>query len=80
MNIPQSLEGLVLNACFSFIENPKEGNAVQVFSMTVVEKLTERYPEIIFEFKSIIERKLENAPSPSFKNRANKILLRLNKR
>lgn len=79
VQIPQTLEGTVLNACFSFLENPKEGNVVQVFSMTVIEKLTEEYPELIPEFICIIERNLENEPSPAFRNRAFKTLIRLRK-
>lgn len=77
MPIPQILQGQVLGACFSFLADPKEGNVVQVFSMTVIERMTKEYPELIPEFKSIIEWNLDNEPSPAFRNRAQRILLRL---
>lgn len=80
MEIPESMHGVILDACFSFLENPKEGNVVQVFAMSVIERLTNEYPEIIPEFQLIIERNLENGASPAFKSRARKTLIRLNKR
>lgn len=77
MEIPSSLQGRVLDACFSFLDNPKEGNVVQVFAMSVIEKLTKEYPEIIPELRYLIERNLENDPSPAFRSRARKTLMRL---
>ncbi len=79
ISIPQILHGEVLDACFSFLENPKEGNVVRVFSMTVIGNMTIEYPELVPEFISIIEWNLDNKPSPAFKNRALKILHRLQK-
>lgn len=77
VEIPENLKGFVLDACFSFLENPKEGNVVQVFAMSVIEKFTADFPEIIPEFKLIIERHLENGASPAFNSRAKKTLKRL---
>jgi hypothetical protein len=74
VTIPASLHGDVMNACFSFFENPAETIGVRCFSMTVLAHLAKQYPEIKQEIKLVIEDALENGASAGFKSRAKKTL------
>lgn len=75
LTIPEELEGYVLDNCFRFLEDPKEANAVQVFALSIIEKLTIKYPEIIPEFQLIVATNLENGASPAFISRARKMFM-----
>ena len=73
IDIPDSLHGEVLNLCFNFISDPKEKPAIKAFSLTVLDNLSRKYPEIRHELRLIIEDQWENE-SAAFRSRARKII------
>ena len=70
--IPKKLEGRVMNIGFDFLQSPTEPIAVKAFSLTILGKLAQSYPEIIPEIKLLIEE-LPNQ-TPAFKSRAKHLL------
>ena len=69
ITIPKALQGKVMHLCFNFIEDPKEAVAVKAFSLTVLEKLSKEYPEILPEIRLIINARWDNE-TPAFRHRA----------
>jgi hypothetical protein len=45
VEIPEKLHGKVMNYCFDFIADVHEAAAVKAFSLTVLENLSNQYPE-----------------------------------
>jgi dihydroorotase len=78
IEIPESLHGEVMNACFGFIEKPSVPVAIKAFSLTTLFNLSKYYPEIKGELKLIIENNLDNE-SAAFESRGRKILSTLQK-
>lgn len=75
--IPEKLHGEVMNLCFDYIADPAEKPAVKAFSLTVLEKLAQTYPDIRQELKTVIEDRWDHE-SPAFRSRAGKILNKIN--
>jgi len=75
VNIPEHLEGIVIDSCFQFISDPKEAAAPKAFSLTILDQLALKYPELQHELLLIIEDRYNNE-SAAFKSRAKKILQR----
>lgn len=73
IDIPQKHHGILMDTCFKYISIPGEATAVKAFSLTVLEKLSKQYPEIIPEIKLLIEENYERETA-AFKSRANKFL------
>lgn len=73
VNIPKKYQGLVMDACFNYIADVNEAIAVKAFSITVLENLSEEYPEIIPEVKTIIEERWDYE-TPAFRHRARHFL------
>ncbi len=73
IEIPEKLEGVVMEICFNYVESPKEAVANKAFSLTILGKLAKKYPEIIPEIKLLIEEQLMHQ-SAAFKSRAKQIL------
>lgn len=73
IEIPELLQGDVMNACFGFIEKPSVPAAIKAFSLTTLFNLSKYYPEIKGELKLIIENNW-NHESAAFKSRGRKIL------
>jgi len=73
IEIPESMHGDVMNACFGFIEKPSVPLAIKVFSLATLFNLSKYYPEIKGELKLIIENNWNNE-SAAFKSRGKKIL------
>jgi hypothetical protein len=73
VEIPKKLHGKLMDLCFQFISNPEEAIAVKAFSLSILSKLAEIYPEILPEIKTVIEASWE-FETPSFRSRAKKIL------
>ena len=73
MDIPEKFHGEVMNLCFDWLVSPTEKPAVKAFSLTVLDNLSQQYPEIKQELKTIIEDRwdLETA---AFRSRGKKIL------
>jgi hypothetical protein len=73
VNIPKRYQGQVMNICFDFIASPQQPPAIKAFSLTILEQLTDSYPDIIPELKLIIEDRWPHE-TPAFHSRAKKIL------
>ena len=73
ISIPQRFHGRVMNICFNYIASPDEAVAVKAFSLTVLERLSNQYPEIRPELKTVIEDRWDYE-SAAFRSRAKKIL------
>jgi hypothetical protein len=77
VDIPAAYHGQLMNTCFHFLEAVKTPLAFKVYSMTVLAKLANTYPEIRPELKLLIEANWDNE-TPGFKSRGKKILKSLN--
>ncbi|MFT3705018.1 MAG: hypothetical protein QM802_21810 [Agriterribacter sp.] len=71
--IPETLQGEVMDICFTFIADPKEAVAVKAFSITILDNLSKQYPEIIPEMKLLLEDQMPHETA-AFKSRAKKFL------
>lgn len=71
--IPVKYQGIVIDVCFRYINSPTEPPAVKAFSLTVLEKLAQQYPDIFIELKWVIESRW-SVETAAFKARAKKIL------
>jgi hypothetical protein len=76
VEIPKRYQGKLMDSCFRYIIDPEEAIAVKAFSLTILDKLSNTYPEILPEIKSIIEARWE-FETPAFRSRAKKILSKL---
>lgn len=73
VDIPERFHARVLNLAFGLLKSPTEPVAVKVFSMTILARLAEVYPEFKRELVIVIEEQLPHS-SPGFRSRARKIL------
>jgi hypothetical protein len=78
LNIPEDFHGELMNACFSFVENPLTAIAIKAFSLTILFNLSKTYPEIQDELICIIEENWDHE-TPAFKSRGQKIISNINK-
>ena len=78
IDIPKKHHGKIMTICFSYLEAPAETLAVKVFSMTVLAKLANQYPETISELKYLIHDQLPHQTA-GFISRAKKVLKALEK-
>jgi hypothetical protein len=76
IDIPLKYEGVMMNLCFKYAEDPKEAVAIKAFSLTILGKLAKKYPEIIPEIKLLIEEQFATH-TPGFRSRAKKVLKEL---
>jgi hypothetical protein len=74
VEIPEPLHGPVMQHCFEALENPQEALAVRAFSIGILSKLMQVYPDITNEFKILLEDYMLHDAAPSFKSRANRAL------
>jgi hypothetical protein len=79
VEIPEVIAGDLFETAMDFLLNPKIAIAIRVFSMTICERIATNYPELIPEVRIAIKSTLEGA-STGHRNRAHKILKRLDKR
>lgn len=73
MEVPEKLHGDLMNVCFDFVQSPFAPAAVKAFSLTILEKLCNQYPEIRQELQLIIKERWE-METPAFRARAKKML------
>ena len=73
IDVPASLHGTVLNACYGFLANKKEPIAVRVFAMSVLGNIAKAHPELRKELRIIIKDQLPYA-TPGFASRARKVM------
>jgi hypothetical protein len=73
IEIPLKYHGEIMDICFRFIAAHDEAIAVKAFSITVLQKLSAKYPQIRQEIKLIIQERWDYE-SNAFKSRAGKLL------
>jgi hypothetical protein len=73
IEIPKRFQGQVIDLCFEYIQNPKVAVAIRVCSMTVLSHIIKGQPDLIKEFKIVLEDQLPYG-SPAFTSRARKIM------
>jgi hypothetical protein len=80
VEVPEKFHGQVMDICFRYISSPTEAVAIKAFSLTVLQNLAKKYPEIINEIKLVIDERWEYETA-AFTSRAKKLLkeLSLNK-
>lgn len=76
IDIPEKYHGDLMNTCFNYISSPVEKPAIKAFSLTILENLSARYPDIKQELKAVIEDRWEYETA-AFRSRARKILRRM---
>lgn len=76
INIPKRYHGRIMTICFDYIAEENIPAAVKAFSLTVLDNLSQSYPEIRSELQLVIEERLDRE-TPAFKSRAKKILGRV---
>jgi hypothetical protein len=76
VTIPQKYQGRLMDLCFGFIADPEEAIAVKAFSLHILEKMSDIYPEILSEIRTIIEARWD-FETPAFRSRARKILKKI---
>lgn len=76
IDIPKSMHGITLDACFPLLEDKKEPIAIRVFAMTVLANLADTYPEIKGELIAVIEDQMPYG-SAGFVSRGKKVLKKL---
>src|SRR6516162_10465513 len=55
VEIPKSLEGKIMSHCFEYIQSSTRAPAIKAFSLTILENLSKKYPDIGPELKLIIK-------------------------
>jgi hypothetical protein len=73
VDIPEKFQGEIMEICFKYMASPAEPVAVKVFSLTVLDNLSKKYPEIIPEIKVLIDEQLSHQ-TIAFKTKAKKLL------
>jgi hypothetical protein len=75
--IPKSLQGVLVDACFKFLLAKDETIAVKAFSMTVLANIAKKNPDLKNELKIVIEEVLPFS-GPGVRARGKKVLHELN--
>jgi hypothetical protein len=73
IEIPKRFHGQVIDLCFEYIQNPKVAVAIRACSMTVLSRIIKGQPDLIKEFRIVLEDQLPYG-SPAFTSRAAKIM------
>ena len=73
LSIPEQFQEAMINHCFDILTDRNKPIAIQVFAMTVLNKLIEPYPELSRELCLILEENLPHA-SAGYRSRAKTIL------
>ncbi len=73
ISIPHSLEAKLISLCFDLINSKKEFVAIKVYALNYLTSCCVKYPDLIFELKSIIESQME-FKKPAFLSASRKFL------
>ncbi len=73
VEIPKKYHGRLMSICFDFIQSNELPAAVKAFSLSILQKLSQQYTEIVPELKLIIEERWEHETA-AFRSRGKKIL------
>ncbi len=73
VEIPEPLQGILIDICFDILSNKKEPVAIKMFAMTVAYNIGRHEPSLMNELRIIIEDQMPYA-LPGFRSRGSKIL------
>lgn len=73
VEIPEAHHGRIMTICFNFVQSNETAVGIKAFSLTILQNLAKKYPEIIPELRTIIEERWEHE-SAAFRSRAKKIV------
>ena len=73
ISIPEKHEGAVMNLCFNILSDPAEKAAPKADAISILDKLSKKYPEIRQELITTVESDWEHA-TPAFRARAKNVL------
>lgn len=76
--LDENRQGILLDCCFTWLEDPVYPTAVKMFSMQIIYNYVKIEPVMAGELAAIIENQYNDA-TPGFKNRGAKILKELYK-
>ena len=78
IDIPEHLEGVLVELCLSFIVNPKVPGAIKAFAISTLENISKKYPELASEIILILKERtiLEK---PAFVSRAKRFCFAMEK-
>ena len=76
-DIPEESEGLFFDLALNFVTALSEPVAIKAFSITVLRKLAQKYPELAQEVIPVVENILEETESVGLMSRGNKELIEL---
>ncbi len=79
VDIPENLSGELLDKCMDYLVDPKQAIAIRCFSITVIDKIVQGFPELAPEIIEIINDQLDYPQSAGFKVRAKRTLKSLYK-
>jgi len=77
--IPEEIEGRLFEIGMNYLKSAEEAIAIKAFSMTVLRKICEKYPELTQEVIFILEILLKEKISGGITSRGKKELKKLNK-
>lgn len=72
VDVPKRYEGRVFDACYNFIDDPKESIAVRCFSLTVAAKVARSSPELLNELK-MVATKYSHTDTAGFRSRMKRV-------
>lgn len=73
VDIPEDYCGGVMDLAVNFVASPKEAVAIKAFSLTILQNIALKYPEIVPEIKLLITDQFDRQ-TPGFKSRATRFL------
>jgi hypothetical protein len=76
LDFPAELDEDLADLCFGYLVDPKEAIAIRCASMTILEKICRRIPELKNELQLLLEEHLEHG-SAGIKSRTRKVLKQL---
>ena len=79
IDLPDDLAGLAADLAFDLLASPAEAVATKVYSMSVLEKLCEREPELAGELRLHIQDQLPTATKAAFHSKARHVLKTLDR-
>ena len=72
-DIPEKLEGQLVNLCFEWLQSPDMPVAIKVHCMQILANIAARYPDLAVELRTIISEQIPRN-SAGFASRGRKIL------
>jgi|APTNR8051073442_1049403.scaffolds.fasta_scaffold02311_7 hypothetical protein len=73
-DLPEPLHGKIIGTMFTLIADPQRSIAQRAFAITVALRLVHLYPDLIPEFRLLLEDALRVDPGPAIRSRARKAL------